>query len=168
VNRIQKTLASIAILAVPAAATSAFTPQQNLCFRSGAAAYRIAANAARPDYRIKIADDAPHADLRMQWVDRAELADFVFIDGVDDDSDASSSCTASGPARTVTASADMQRPDVTVALAADAATANYRLYVRSTHFSRQDAAALVAAIWKADKRRETAAQTLSFNIERLR
>src|SRR5262245_19041700 len=84
-NRLQKSVVLIAAIAVPVAAHSAFAPSEaNLCFSSGATTYQIARNASSPDFRIKIADCAARpdarADLRMQLVDRAEMADFVLVD----------------------------------------------------------------------------------------
>ena len=67
---------------MPAAAHSTFAPvPDSLCFASGATTYQIARNAAAPDFRIRIADASVRApDLRMQLVDRAEIADFVLVD----------------------------------------------------------------------------------------
>ena len=39
-------------------------------------------------------------------------------------------------------------------LSADAAISDYKIYVHSVLFSQQDAAALLAAMWKTDQRRE--------------
>jgi hypothetical protein len=153
VNRIQKTFILIAALAVPAAAHSTFAPaKQNLCFASGATTYRIARNDAAPDFRIKIAEGADRADLRMQLVDRPEMADFVLVD--DFSGEEQSPCRSSTPIRTVSLDADVAKPDVTVDLSAKADAAHYKIYVHSVRFSQQDAAALLAAMWKTDQRRE--------------
>ena len=156
-NRIQKSVILIAALAVPAAAHSTFAPsKQNLCFASGATTYQIARNAAAPDFRIKIADDTAHADLRMQLVDRAEIADFVLVD--DFSGGAPAPCRSSAPIRTVALDSDAAaRPDVTVELSADAAVPDYKIYVHSVRFSHEDAAALLAAMWKTEARREATA-----------
>ena len=152
-NRIQKTLVLIAAVAVPAAAHSTFAPApENLCFASGATTYRIARNAAAPDFRIKIADDAARADLRMQLVDRAEIADFVLVD--DFSAKEQGACRSSTPIRTVTLDAGIANPDVTINLSAGAAAADYKIYVHSVRFSQQDAAALLAAMWKTGQQRE--------------
>jgi hypothetical protein len=157
VNRIQKTLVLIAAIAVPAAAHSTFAPApENLCFASGATTYRIARDASAPDFRIKIADDAARADLRMQLVDRAEIADFVLVD--DFSGKDHGSCRSSTPVRTVTLDAGVATPDVTVNLSAGADASDYKIYVHSVRFSQQDAAALLAAMWKTDRRREAAHQ----------
>ena len=153
VNRTQKIFILAAAVAVPAAAHSTFAPtKESLCFASGAATYQIARNAPTPDYRIKVAGDTAGADLRMQLVDSAEMADFVLVD--DFSGKEQGSCRSSTPIRTVTLDADATAPDVTVNLSADPAASDYKIYVHSVRFSQQDAAALLAAMWKADRERE--------------
>jgi hypothetical protein len=157
VNRIQKTLILIAAVALPAAAHSTFAPtRETLCFASGATTYQIARNAAAPDFRIKIADASTkpdaQSDLRMRLVDSAEKADFVLVD--DFSAGEQAPCRSSTPIRTVALDADTAKPDVTVTLSADAALSDYKIYVHSVRFSQQDAAALLAAMWKTDQRRE--------------
>lgn len=154
----QKFVVLIAAIAVPAAAHSMFAPKESPCFASGAATYRLAPNASSPDYRIKIAGHAPRADLRMQLVDRAETADFVLVD--DFGTAEPGACRSATPIRTVKLDADTHAADVTVNLSADAAGADYKIYVHSVRFSQQDAAALLAAMWKANQRRELAATVI--------
>jgi hypothetical protein len=147
----RKVLILAAGLAVPAAAYAMkAAPKQPLCFASGASTYQIVASAAAPDYRIRIDAEALRPDLRMQLVDRAENADFVLVD--DFSGNEPSTCKSSTPIRTVTLDAAAGQPDVTVQLSADANGADYRLYVHSARFSQQDAAALLAAMWKANQR----------------
>ena len=156
-NRTQKTLILVAAVALPAAAHSTFAPtRETLCFASGATTYQIARNAPTPDFRIKIAD-APatsdsRPDLRMRLVDSAEKADFVLVD--DFSASEQAPCRSTTPIRTVALDADTAKPDVTVTLSADAALSDYKIYVHSVRFSQQDAAALLAAMWKTDQRRE--------------
>jgi len=156
----RKVLILAAALAVPAAAyamkAAPATPKQAPCFASGASTYQIVANAAAPDYRIRIDAEAIRPDLRMQLVDRAENADFVLVD--DFSGNESNTCKSSTPIRTVSLDSAAGKPDVTVHLSADAKGADYRLYVHSARFSQQDAAALLAAMWKADRRRQIAAR----------
>jgi|SRR6478609_8748127 hypothetical protein len=160
-NRLQKSLILIAAIALPAAAHSTFAPvPDNLCFASGSTTYRIARNAAAPDFRVRIAGDASSTglrpDLRMQLVDRAEIADFVLVD--DFSGGAPAPCRSSAPIRTVALDSDAAaRPDVTVELSTDAAVPDYKIYVHSVRFSHEDAAALLAAMWKTEARREATA-----------
>jgi hypothetical protein len=155
VNRIHKTLILAAAIAVPAAAHSNFAPKPSLCFASGAATYQIAPTAASPDFRIKVAADASRPDLKMQLVDRAELADFVLVDDFSTSDPAP--CRSSTPIQTVSMTDSTTPPDVTVKLSADGKAADYRIYVHSIRYSQQDAAALLAAMWKAEQRRDVTA-----------
>ncbi len=158
VMRMRTVFILAAALAAPAAAAyglMAPPPPQPLlnCFASGASNYRIVTNAAAPDYRIRIDSAAAHPDLKMQLVDRPEHADFVLVDDLGDEP---ATCRSS-KVRTVTLDGAAGNADVTVHLSSDAKGADYRLYVRSARFSQQDAAALLAAMWKADQRHKLAA-----------
>jgi hypothetical protein len=88
----------------------------------------------------------------MRLVDSAEKADFVLVD--DFSAGEQAPCRSSTPIRTVALDADTAKPDVTVTLSADAALSDYKIYAHSVRFSQQDAAALLAAMWKTDQRRE--------------
>jgi len=157
VNRLQKIVLLGAAIAIPAVAYSALAPRHDdLCFASGSATYRIAPDAAAPDFRIRIATDTTRPDLRMQLVDRPEAADFVLVD--DFGSSAPMPCRSTTPVRTVALDAGEMTPDVTVKLSADNSEADYRIYVHSLRYSQHDAAALLAAMWKTDRQREAVAQ----------
>lgn len=153
-TRIQKTLVLLAVLAIPAAAHSQLPASGDLCFASGSATYRIAADASAPDYRVRLDREATEPDLRMQLVDRAELADFVLVD--DFSAAERTACRSSTPVQTVKVDLTSSTPDVIVRLSAEPGAADYRLYVHSVRFSHQDAAALLAAMWKAGQRRNSA------------
>src|SRR5262249_6092221 len=100
--------------------------------------------------------------LRMQLVDRPEHADFVLVD--DFSGGAPATCRSSTPIRTVTVDDTAGKADVTVQLSTDGKGADYRLYVRSARFSQQDAAALLAAMWKADQRHRLAGLELTTRL----
>jgi len=158
VNHIRNVLIVTSALAVPAALHSMNTaPKQPACFVSGALTYRIVPDAAAPDYRVRVDSEARQADLRMQLVDSPERADFVLVD--DFSNGEPDTCESSTPVRTVVLNGAGGKPDVTVHLSADAKGADYRLYVRSARFSQRDAAALLAAMWKADRSRQLASWT---------
>ena len=155
-SRIRKIAVLVAALAVPAAAHSTFAPAPNLCIASGAETYRLAPTAAAPDFRVRIEHTSERPDLRMQLVDRAELADFVIADDFSATVE-NTACRSPAPAKTVKIDAEAQSPDVVVHLAADVADPDYRVYVHSFRHSSQDAAALLAAMWKAQHSRPLAA-----------
>ncbi len=133
-DRIRKSLILLAVVAVPAAAHSTFAPDDELCFASGAATYRLAPKAAAPDYRVKIDNSAPRPDLRMQLVDRPEIADFVLAD---DFGAVGNACRSPAPVRTIKVDSETRTPDVTVSLAPGDTLPDYRVYVHSVRFSHQ-------------------------------
>ena len=153
-DRIRKSLILLLAIGVPAAAHSTFAPADDLCFASGAATYRLAPKAAAPDYRVKIDNAAPHPDLRMQLVDRPEIADFVLAD--DFSSVTGNACRSSVAHKTIRLDAETASPDVTVNLSPSNTAADYKVYVHSVRHSHQDVAALLAAMWKAEQTRQLA------------
>lgn len=155
-DRIRKFLVLAAVVAIPAAAHSIVSPPQDLCIASGTATYRLAPAASAPDFRVRIERDAYRPDLRVQLVDRADLADFVIVDDFIARNE-STACRTTVPARTVKIDAETQTPDLVVSLAPDVADPDQRVYVRSMRHSAQDAAALLAAMWKAQHPRPVAA-----------
>jgi len=133
----------VLLLAVgpPAAAHTYFAAPQIPCFSTGTAAYRVSSTLAA-DYRVRVDSHIQRADLRVQMVDTPDKADFVLIDDVN-----GGSGSVCGPLVKTIALATGARPaDMTVGLAPDAASADYKLYVRSARFSQSDAAALFAVI----------------------
>src|SRR5262245_61513657 len=135
----RKMLVLVAAIAVPAAAHSTFAPAPNLCIASGTATYRLAPAAASPDFRVRIESIASRPDLRIQLVDRPELADFVIADDFIATNE-STACQTATPAKTVKVDAEAPSPDIVVNLAADIADPDYRVYVQSVRHSSQDAA----------------------------
>jgi hypothetical protein len=148
-DRLRKTLILLAVIAVPAAAHSTFAPPDELCFASGSATYRLVQKAYAPDFRIKIDNAAQRPDLRMQLVDRPEIADFVLAD--DYGTPPGNACKSPAPIKTIKVDSETRTPDVTVSLAPGDTLADYKIYVHSTRFSHRDVAAMLAALWKAQQ-----------------
>ena len=124
-----------------------------LCFASGASTYQIVTQRDRARLSASGSTRKPRAPIcGCNWSIAPSIADFVLVD--DFSGDEPRTCRSSTPIRTVTLDAAAGKPDVTVQLSADAKSADYKLYVHSARFSQQDAAALLAAMWKADQRRD--------------
>ena len=149
-DRLRKTLILFAVIAVPAAAHSTFAPQDEFCFASGSSTYRLMQQASSPDFRIKIDNAARRPDLRMQLVDRPEIADFVLTDGYYDTAPGNA-CKSPAPVKTIKLDNETLKADVTVSLAKGDTFPDYKIYVHSTRFSHRDAAAMLAALWKAQQ-----------------
>lgn len=129
------------LLAVAICAGYVFWPKPTAaCFRAGAAQYQIT-NAAHPTYTVRFTDEA--AELKLQLVDTPDIADVVLVD-----EDAAQPCSAI-PTQTIRVDAADTTPsttDVTVHLSS--APDAHKLYVRSAAFTRQEAAALIAVLWR--------------------
>ena len=160
-DRMRKIVVSLAVIAAPVAAQSAFSTPEPLCFADGAATYRLAPAVGLPDFRIRFDNDTARPDLRIQLVDQPEIADFVLVD--DTGGRPSTACRSSVAVKTVKVDAAAKSPDVTIALSADVSAPHYRVYVHSVRFSHQDAAAFLAAMWKVAQRR---AQTATASLDR--
>lgn len=138
-------LALLLMLTTPAAGAE-------LCYNSGKATYKLIKSG--PAYlRIRIEENNRAADLRMQIVEQAEIADFIIADDVDEAVDP---CGSAKRITTVRADESEPRPDVTVALSTRPEAADYKVFVRSQTYRPQDAAAILAAMWKSTKRSNVA------------
>lgn len=155
-DRLRKSLILLAVVAVPAAAHSTFAPQDDLCFASGATTFRLSQKAAAPDYRIRIDNAALRPDLRMQLVDRPEIADFVLAD--DYGSVPGNACKSPAPVKVVKVDREARADAIVVSLAPGDAQPDYRVYVHSVRYSHQDVAALLAALWKSQQPSKIAAR----------
>ncbi len=153
-DRIRKSRILLAVIAVPAAAHSTFAPEDELCFASGSATYKLSQKASAPDFRIKIDNAAQRPDLRMQLVDRPEIADFVLAD--DYGATTGNACKSPAPVKVIRIDDETRTPDIVVSLGAGDTIPDYRVYVRSARYSHRDVAALLAALWKTQQGRKPA------------
>jgi hypothetical protein len=153
-NRLHISLLLGAALVIPAAAHSFFAAPKGRCFTAGSATFQLTAAASAADFKVRVDPAAKAPDLRMQLVDRPEIADLVIAD--DYGASAGDLCKAAAAIKTIRVGADISDPDVTVAFTDNAAHADYKLFVHSARFSHHDTAALMAVMWKVAKRREFA------------
>ena len=131
------------ILAV--AALSLFTSAPRPCFVAGGHAYRIA-DSGHATVTVRVDDTAQNPDMRMQLVNNPATADFVLVD----DGGSTAACRSVGAIKSIrldagaAKSGNGDQPDLTVALSQ--APAPYKIYVRSSHYTPKDAAALFAVM----------------------
>jgi hypothetical protein len=134
-------VAPVAAVAALSFATSAPKP----CFIAGTHAYRIA-DSGHAAVTVRVDNTAPRPDMRMQLVNDPATADFVLVDG----SGGTAACRGVGAIKSIRlddrgAKADAaEMPDLTVALSRKPAP--YKIYVRSSQYTPQDAAALFAVM----------------------
>jgi hypothetical protein len=150
-DRFRHTVIMLLALAAPAGAQALRPADAVPCFTAGAAAYRVSGSAEPADYTVRVDQAAgARSDLRMQFVDNPNDADFVLVDDAPG-SDANA-CPAAADIKNIRIGDDEIRPDVTVSVDGGG-TPDYRVYVNSAQYSRADAAALLAVMWKDDGRR---------------
>lgn len=141
-ERIRKSLMLLLLAGLPAATLPFFRATHDLCFTAGSVTYQLSPATAAPDYRVRIDNSAPRPDLRVQLVDRAELADFTLVD--DAGSPGSHACVTAGERRTVKIVSTDKTSDVTINVSREAHDADFALFVHSARVTHQDAAALFA------------------------
>lgn len=134
------------VLAIPVVAGVYVSPKAKPCFVAGSTAYRVADSGAA-NVTVRIDNQAPRPNLRMQLVDDPAAADFVLVDDGE-------SGVCDGAVETIRLDSEARNPDLTVALSGEAA--DYKLYVRSPRFSAQDAAAFFAVMWRNARSRTVA------------
>ena len=89
----------------------------------------------------------------MQLVDSAEIADFVLVDDFSAGEPAPCRSVDADPHRRARRRHRQARRHGR-AFGRRPRLSDYKIYVHSVRFSQQDAAALLAAMWKTDQRRE--------------
>lgn len=130
-------------LAIPATAQTfdlSFGGPAPACLSIGNASYRAVPGAARADYTVRLDSAAAAPDIRIQIVDTADEADFVFVD----DGDRPPTCQHTG-AVVRTVKIDAAAPDLVAAIATIPDSADHRIFVRSRWVAAETAAALIAA-----------------------
>lgn len=143
-DRVRNIVILLMVAAMPAAAPPFFAAAPELCFTAGSTTYRLAANTAAADYRVRIDNGAAQPDLRVGLVDDAASADFALVD--DAATLAGNACRTAGVFKTVTIVPADQPASVTISLTRAPQAADFTLFVHSVRVSHQDAAALFALI----------------------
>lgn len=116
--------------------------------------YHFSDSVILPDYTVKIVDKSFVSDLSLKIVHEPEEADVIFVEN-DKNADifVSKASTAIG-VKSIKISPTSIAPDITVLLSEDVTLPDYKIYVLSTRFTRDEAAALFAVIWKDTQDRE--------------
>ena len=154
-DRVRNFVILLLVAAIPAAAPPFFASTPELCFTAGSTTYRLATSARASDYRVRIDNDAAHPDLRVGLVDDAETADFALVD--DAATLAGNACRTAGTLKTVTIVPADQQASVTISLTRAPQDADFTLFVHSARVSHQDAAALYALMRHTESARQLAA-----------
>jgi hypothetical protein len=148
-DKLHKTLVLLLVAGIPAAAPAFLATTPDLCFAAGSVTYRLSQTAATPDIRIAFDNNVPHPDLRVGLVDDVDTADFALTD--DTGMLAGSACKSAGLVRLVRLVEPGTPADLTLSMVRGAGGTDVTLYVHSARVSHFAAAALFAAIHRADE-----------------
>lgn len=114
--------------------------------------YSFTRSSVKPDYTVKVVKAAVMPDLTIKLVDDPRQADLVLVDSFENaDMKICKVNSFSSGIKTIMVTEFSVMPDVTVLLSETTVLQNYKLFVRSSEISREEAAALFAVIWKANK-----------------
>lgn len=135
---------AIPLLAVGILAGGQFTSASQPCIALGRSSVQLATAPWQPQQHVSFTDDASRATVRVQLVDRPELADFTVADDVDASDDAAPTrkgCPITAATRYVTIATHEKASEPVIYLSEQ--PGDYRLYVSSAKISIRDAAALL-------------------------
>lgn len=115
-------------------------PGVSPCISAGGVTMQMATSDWQNPLHVSFTADPAKASVRVQIVDRPELADFAVVDDIATaDMD---SCSLNGDMKFVSIIQTHASNDPVIYLSADGG-ADYRIYVQSRSFGAQDAAALI-------------------------
>ena len=135
---------AIPLLAVGVLAGGQFTSASQPCIAIGQTSVQLATAPWQSPQHVSFTDDANRATVRVQLVDRPELADFTVADDVDASGDAApmrKGCPITAATRYVTIASHEKASEPVIYLSEQ--PGDYRLYVNSATVSVRDAAALL-------------------------
>jgi hypothetical protein len=113
--------------------------------------YYFSETAIVPDYTVKVSETTIVPDLTLQIVHDPEHADLIFVDKyAKADMFVKKAISAIG-VKTIKVSETAIVPDISVKLSETAVIPDFTIYVLSSRFTKEEAAALFAVIWKAAK-----------------
>jgi hypothetical protein len=136
-----KILAStIPLIVAGVFARSELAPAARPCITLGETSVQIAAAPWQAQLNVSFTDDPALATVRVQIVDGAEAADFAYVDDID--STEASACGVTAATRFVAIDALPSAAEPVIYLSQDG-NADYRIFVRSKHFTPREAAALI-------------------------
>ena len=139
--RVKILASAVPLLLAGVVAGGELVPGARPCIAVGRASMQIATAPWQNPLHVSFTDDPETATVRVQIVDRADLADFTVIDdmrtAITDDT------CAVNPETSFVSIADHASGSEPVIYLTQSSSADYRIFVQSRTFSVRDAAALV-------------------------
>ncbi|MBV5269835.1 MAG: hypothetical protein JZU55_07980 [Afipia sp.] len=139
--RVKILASAVPLLLAGVVAGGELVPEARPCIALGRASMQIATAPWQNPLHVSFTDDPETATVRVQIVDRAELADFAVIDDMRT-ADTDDNCSVNPETSFVSISDHVSGSEPVIYLS-QSAGADYRIFVQSRTFSVRDAAALV-------------------------
>jgi hypothetical protein len=139
--RLKILVSAVPLMAAAILARVELVPSQRPCIAIGTDTLQITSAPWHADLHVSFTDDPALATVRVAFTDRAETADFAVIDDAEETEDAT--CTATPSTQFVGVSAHPSVGAPVIYLSPEESSADYRIFVRSKHFSAREAAALI-------------------------
>ncbi len=121
-------------------ARSELVPAARPCVTLGETSLQIAPGPWQAQLNVSFTNDPALATVRVQIVDGAEAADFAVVDDIDNAE--AGACEVTALTRFVAIAAFPSAAEPVIYLSQDG-NADYRIFVRSKHFTSREAAALI-------------------------
>jgi hypothetical protein len=152
-SRIKILASSLPLILVGFVAGGELLPGTQPCISVGNTSLQIATTPWQSQLHVSFTDDPAAATVRVQLVERADIADFVVIDDMSTpDSD---SCTVTRDTRFISIADHTSPAEPIIYLSSDGG-ADYRIFVQSRTFTAREAAALVVSARRAEPTEKTA------------
>ena len=116
--------------------------------------YYITDVAIAPDIEVKVSETAIAPDFTFKIVHDPREADLVFVDDHEKADVFVTKAKSALAAKTIKVSATSIVPDISVKIANDPILPDYKIYVSSAHFTKEEAAAIFAIYLKASRDKE--------------
>jgi hypothetical protein len=121
-------------------AGSELLPARRPCIALGETSLQIAPTRYQAQFSVSFTSDPATATVRVQLVDNAEAADFVYVD--DGDGTEADACEVTAATQFVGIAASPPAAGPVIYLSPDG-NAGYRIFVQSKRFTPREAAALI-------------------------
>lgn len=116
--------------------------------------YYISDTVVVPDISVKVSETTVVPDFTFKIVHDPKEADLIFVDDYAKADVFVTKAKSAIGVKTIKVSATAVVPDISVKLADNPILPDYKIYVLSTHFTKEEAAALFAIYLKAAKDKE--------------
>jgi hypothetical protein len=131
----------VPLIAAAILARIEFFPADRPCIAMATGTVQLASAPWHADLHVSFTDDPKRATVRVAVSDNAATADFAVIDGADTTEE--NACTATADTQFVAVSGRPGASSPVIFLSHDDGPADYRIFVRSKHFTEREAAALI-------------------------